>query len=88
VKLIAPPPPAQAEVMALIRKIKTSQYGPDVTTTLQAVAEHLVQDGAGVLLAACTEISIIAGSIRTSAPLLDAAQILAETIVRMATSSG
>jgi aspartate racemase len=87
VKLIAPVPPVQAELMAAIRKIKTSKYGQEVTAALQAAADHLVQTGAEVLLVACTELSIIADAMQASTPVLDAAQILAEAVVRTAIES-
>ena len=85
--LLTPPPPLQAELMAAIRKIKTSKYGQEVTDALQAAADHLVQAGAEVLLVACTELSIITGTMQALTPVLDTAQILAEAVVRMAITS-
>ena len=87
VKLIAPVPPVQAELMAAIRKIKTSRYGKEVTAALQTAADHLVKTGAEVLLVACTELSIVTDGIQAPTPVLDAAQILAEAVVRTAIES-
>lgn len=84
VRLVTPPSQVQDGLMAVIRKIKTGRYGSEVGQVLQAAAEQLIKDGAGALLVACTELSIISGNIRTACPTLDAAQVLAEAIVREA----
>lgn len=82
--LITPHPRLQDGLMSAIRCIKTCRYGEEVGLTMQEAADDLVQNGAQVLLIACTELSIISGSIQAEVPVLDAAQILAEAIVREA----
>ncbi|SMP45398.1 aspartate racemase [Desulfonatronum zhilinae] len=86
-KILAPRSSDQDALMAAIRKIKTGQYGEDVRSSLRTAVDGLVQDGAQALLVACTELSVISGCIRTSYPVVDAAQILAEAIVREARQS-
>ncbi len=82
--LLTPTPAVQADLMAAIRRIKTGRYGEETEAALQGAAETLVQEGAGALLVACTELSVLSHRIRAGCPVLDSAQILAEAIVREA----
>jgi aspartate racemase len=84
VEVLHPVPSLQERLMQAIRQIKTSHYGHETVDALQAAAIDLTERGAGILLVACTELSIIASSIRTSAAVYDSAQILAEAIVKTA----
>lgn len=84
VRLVVPRPRLQDGVMKAIRQIKTGDYGRDVVDALQAAADDLVRCGAGALLVACTELSIIACRLQTKVKCFDSAQILAEAIVREA----
>lgn len=88
VRLISPSDSLQREVMGAIRTIKTSSYGREVVTATQAAADDMVQRGAGALLLACTELSIIAHQLKTSVTCHDAAQILAEAVVQNAKYNG
>ena len=74
----------QMGIMHAIKKIKTSNYGGEVVEAIQLAADDLVEKGAEVLLVACTEISIISKQISSTVRILDSAQILAESIVRVA----
>ncbi|MFO7728816.1 MAG: amino acid racemase [Desulfonatronovibrio sp.] len=84
INLITPQPRLQDALMSAIRCIKTCRYGEEVGLTMQKAADDLIQNGAQVLLIACTELSIIGSGVRAEIPILDAAQILAEAIVREA----
>lgn len=85
VRVKAPNDSVQAGLMKVVRLIKSGQYdGTEVTAALRSAAEELVSCGSSVLLVACTELSIVAESIRTSVPVLDTAQILAEFVVKTA----
>jgi aspartate racemase len=86
VSLMPMHPDDQEKVMTVIRKIKTSSYGPEVVLMMQDVAEKLARQGAQAFLVACTEISIIGGQITPEVRMFDASQILAEAIVREAKS--
>jgi aspartate racemase len=81
---IAPRPDTQDALMSAIRRIKTGRYGEDVDMALKAAAEHLVATGAGVLLVACTELSVVADRLKAPCPVVDSAQVLAEAVVREA----
>lgn len=74
----------QMGIMHAIKKIKTSNYGGEVVEAIQLAADDLVEKRAEVLLVACTEISIISKQIASTVRILDSAQILAESIVRVA----
>jgi aspartate racemase len=82
--LLTPAHAVQTELMAAIGRIKTGRYGEEAEAVLQSAADNLEQGGAGALLVACTELSVISDRIRAGCPVLDSAQILAEAIVREA----
>jgi aspartate racemase len=84
VALVPPADQFQTGVMHAIKRIKTSSYGTEVAGAVQAAADHLVESGAGALLVACTELSIIGHEIRSTVQVFDSAQILAEAIVKQA----
>ena len=84
VELIYPSPFFQGQVMASIRKIKTSQYGQKVRKVFRSAANELVCRNTEALIVACTELSIIADSIDENVKVYDSSQVLAENIVRMA----
>ena len=86
VNLMLMDPDDQNKVMAAIRKIKTSNYGPEVVQMIQKVADSLARKGAQAILVACTELSIIGGQITPKVHMFDASQILAEAIVKEAKS--
>jgi len=83
-QLLTPGPDVQDALMSVIRQIKAGIDTDGVVVALQQTADRLVQDGADVLLVACTELSIIADRVRLAGPLLDSAQVLAEAVVRYA----
>lgn len=87
-RLLAPPPRVQDSLMSAIRTIKTGCYGQEVIAALQDTADTLVREGAGALLVACTELSLISDRIRAPCPILDTAQILAEAVVEEALRTG
>ena len=82
IRLMEPETDAQDRLMTAIRQVKTSQYGQEEIDNLQKAADNLVDQGAQVLLVACTELSIIQSRIQPHVRLFDASQILAEAIVR------
>jgi aspartate racemase len=74
----------QAELMGLIRKVKSKAAGDVDMAALNATAEDLADAGAECLIVACTELSVVADRLETPLPVLDAAQVLADYIVREA----
>ncbi len=84
IELIWPSKPQQSRLMAAIKTIKTGETGPEVREVLQCAGTELAHQGAQALIIACTELSVIAGSLDAGPKVYDASQVLAETIVRMA----
>ena len=84
VRLLTPTDTYQSQIMAVIKKIKTSSYGDEVVEPIQSAAENLTGRGAGVLLVACTELSIIGRRIETTVNVFDSAQILADAVIKEA----
>lgn len=82
VEALAPPALIQEHIMSTIRTIKTGQYDEEVFTVLREAINSLMEAGAEIILVACTELSVVSGRLEASVPILDAAQILAEHIVR------
>ena len=70
--------------MAAIRQIKTGRYGGEIFAVLREATDSLLNAGAEIILVACTELSIVSEQLEASVPIMDAAQILAERIVREA----
>jgi aspartate racemase len=74
----------QRKVMALIRAVKAKTATPGGQAALQFAAQDLAEQGADVLVVACTELSTLAGVSASGMVVVDAMQVLAETIVRLA----
>jgi aspartate racemase len=81
-----PPAASQDRLMAAIRTIKTGRHGQPEVAVLRAAGDDLVAAGAEVLVVACTELSVIARALALGTPVYDASQVLAEAIVRHATT--
>ncbi|WP_407333954.1 aspartate/glutamate racemase family protein [Enterovibrio sp. 27052020O] len=71
----------QTALMALIRAVKANAHNDKSIEAFNRAAEDLEDQGAECLLIACTELSVIAKSLTTALPVLDASQILAEHVV-------
>ncbi|GAB5413926.1 MAG: aspartate racemase [Congregibacter sp.] len=83
-EVLHPDAAAQTSLMALIQSVKAGRLR-DEASALNAAVASLVEQGAEVLLIACTELSIISDQVSSSLPTFDASQILAERIVALAT---
>jgi aspartate racemase len=84
VALIAPTDNYQEDIMNAIKGIKAGSYGSEVVEAVQSAADNLIELGSDALLVACTELSIIGHEIRSTVEIFDAAQILAEAVVKEA----
>lgn len=84
VSLVTPTDIYQSQIMDAIKKIKTSNFGDEVVEPIQSAADNLIENGAEVLLVACTELSIIGRQVRSTVKIFDSAQILAESVIREA----
>ena len=83
----------QDEVMSVITEIKEGEYGEaNALDRIRLVAGTLVEQGADVLVLACTELSALTAtrSLATSSavPLLDASDVVARHVVSLAYPSG
>lgn len=74
-------------VMGSIYGIKVGRTGPAVRSNLVSVAETLVARGADVIVAACSELPLILDEGELAVPLVDAAEALADAVVRQATAN-
>ncbi len=79
-----PDPDPQASLLSIIKAIKKGDTGPHVRDDYKKVAENLMQKGAEIALIACTELGALGEDLPINA--LDAAEILAMEIVRVATN--
>lgn len=86
VETVFPQADYQQQVMSLIRAVKAKADGPESQQVLAAAIADLLAQNCDVIVIACTELSVLAGDIGVGAdvPVLDAAQILAEEVVRRA----
>jgi aspartate racemase len=74
----------QRELMALIRAVKAKTDTPRQRAVMRYAAGDLVAQGADVLVIACTELSSLGGFSGQGMVVVDAMQVLAESIVRLA----
>ena len=81
--LVLPDAPQRA-FMQLLYRIKTNELGDDVRQAMHALAMSLVDRGAMVIVAACTEVPLVLDEPRLGFPLLDPTTIVAQRCVRYA----
>jgi aspartate racemase len=81
VALLHPSTALQDRLLTAIRRIKTGHHGAPEKKALEEAGWALVDQGAEVLIIACTELSVIAEGLKMKVRIFDASQILAEAIV-------
>ena len=74
---ILPDDDAIAEITRLAFAIKLGDRGPEVTAGMKALADALVAQGAGALVAACTEIPLVLTQDMLGVPLVSSTDVLA-----------
>lgn len=84
IEVLYPEENVQNQIMGLIKKIKTSNYGNEIVDIFQSAVDHLIQSGADALLIACTELSMLTQKVVSEKLVFDSAQVLAESIVSLA----
>jgi aspartate racemase len=84
IALYHPSSALQDRLLTAIRRIKTGHYGPPDREALEEAGRNLMDQGAGALIVACTELSVIADDLKMKAEVFDASQVLAEAIVHTA----
>ena len=82
--VIAQTPDELAETMALVERIKAGDRGPDVTAGLRELADALVNRGAKVLIAACTEFPLVLDESMFDVAFVSSTDVLARRTVALA----
>ncbi len=75
----------QQECMRLISLIKAGDTSEDVRTRMTNLADHLIEAGAEVVIAGCTEIPLVLENSAINVPLISSTDVLANRTVALAT---
>lgn len=84
---LVPDRPGTEELMRLINAIKAGDQGADVAADMRAAARTLVDAGAEVLIAGCTEIPIVLDGDGFAVPLVSSTDVLAARTVAYASGA-
>jgi len=77
-------PEAQARFMALIYAVKAGDVGQRTRAAMRGLAARLIDAGADVILAGCTEIPLVLSQADVEAPLVDSIEALARRTIEIA----
>ena len=83
-KPVVPDEAGVAELMKLITAIKAGDRGQDIADGMEAVARALVERGAEVIIAGCTEIPIVFEGEGFAVPVISSTNVLARKTLRLA----
>lgn len=72
------------ELMALINNIKAGDRGDDIVARMGSLALALIDRGAQLIVAACTEIPLVLDDASLSVPLISSTDVLARKTVALA----
>lgn len=86
IRAIEPTDGDMAVLMQTVYAIKAGDTGPAVAETMRKLALALVEDGAGAVIAGCTEIPLVLDQTMLDVPLLSSTDILAQKTVQLALS--
>lgn len=75
---------AQQRLMDLIFRIKRGEVGSEVRAAMAGLAQTLIDAGAEVLIAGCTEVPLVMRPGDTSAPLINSTEVLARATIERA----
>lgn len=78
---ILPDDDAQARLMQLIGRIKSGDQSESVANTMTEIASSLINSGAGVVIAGCTEIPLVLTQDTLVVPLISSSGVLAQRTV-------
>ena len=73
-----------AEAMQLIDRIKAGDKSDAIADAVQGCAQQLIDRGAAVIIAACTELPLVLKQSMVSVPLIGSTDVLAEKTVALA----
>jgi len=83
-KALVPEGTAMEQLMSLITAIKAGNQGEDIRRSMQASANALVEQGADVIIAGCTEIPIVFEGENCSVPVIGSTNVLAQCTLDLA----
>ncbi len=73
-------PANEAAMLGAIRSIKTSGPSAETIGTVSDAASELSQNGANLLLVACSEFSLLSPQLKSELPIIDTVDVLAEAV--------
>jgi aspartate racemase len=82
--LVSQTPDELAETMSLVEQIKAGNRSGEVVTGLRELADKLVDRGAGVLIAACTELPLVLDESMFDVAFISSTDVLAHKTVALA----
>ena len=74
----------QTEFARLIARIKAGNRGEDIASAMRKLAEALIDNGASIILAGCTEIPLVLDEEMIDVPMVSSTQELAEVTIALA----
>ncbi len=77
-------PADQTRMLDAIRRVKIDSNDSTARQIMENAARELMEQGADILLVACSELSIIVDAIQASIPRFDTIDILAEAVINFA----
>jgi aspartate racemase len=83
-KALVPEGTAMEQLMNLITAIKAGNQGEDIRRSMQTSANALVEQGADVIIAGCTEIPIVFEGENCSVPVIGSTNVLARCALELA----
>jgi aspartate racemase len=81
--VLLPSASEQATVMKLVFRIKSGDQGSEVAHEMINLANSLIQRGADVLIAGCTEIPLVISTQGLTVPFISSTDVLAERTVAL-----
>lgn len=86
-ELLLPGADAQRRTMELIFRVKAGDTGDAVRAAMSEIAVGLADQGAGAVIAGCTEIPLVLDAVRDGVPLVSSTRVLASRAVDYASGA-
>lgn len=84
IETVCPTQINQARLMSLIYRIKANETGPELKAQMQEITQSLVDQGAEVILAACTEVPLVLSTAEVTCPLVNSTDALVDAAIAYA----
>jgi aspartate racemase len=82
--VLAPTGADRESFMELLHRVKSGDKSEAVGRGMRAVAESLIEQGAEVVVAGCTEVPLVLSQTDLTRPLVDSAEVLAKSTIHRA----